>query len=157
RYLRRKGADLVPLGEDAGRGRTRNAGWWAEPGEDWVVLPRAEWSKLLPAGKVRPGDSWEPDRQAASRLLTRFYPPTENHDVGKHRIERQSLTARVLSMQDGVVRVRLDGRLKMKHPFYHRPDDSAVEAAVVGFLEYDPAKGTIRALEVVTDGATYGT
>ena len=156
RYLRRKGNELVPLGAEARRGESRNAGWHASPAQDWVVLPRAEWAKLLPAGKAEPGTSWAPDAQVVAKLLTHFYPPTENNDVAKNRIEGQSLRATVLSVHGGVARARLDGRLRMKHPFYHRDDDNRVEAALVGFLEYEPRTGAIRAFQLVTDGATYG-
>jgi hypothetical protein len=156
RYLRRRGDELVPLGAEAHRGESRNAGWHANPGEDWVVLPRAEWARLLPAGKVEPGTTWAPDAKVVAKLLTHFYPPTENNDIAKNRIEEQSLRARVLSRKEGVVRARLDGRLRMKHPFYHRDDDNRAEADLVGFLEYEPRTGAIRDFQLVTDGATYG-
>jgi hypothetical protein len=156
RYLRRKGNELVPLGAETRRGESRNAGWHATPGEDWVVLPKDEWAKLLPAGKAEAGTSWAPDEKVVAKLLTHFYPPTENNNVAKNRIEEQPLRATVLSVKGGVARARLDGRLKMKHAFYHRDDDSRVEAALVGFLEYEPRTGAVRDLQLVTDGATYG-
>jgi hypothetical protein len=156
RYLRKKGDELVPLGAEAHRGESRNAGWGAMPGEDWVVLPKAESAKLLPAGQVEAGTSWRPDEKVVAELLTHFYPPTENNNVAKNRIEEQSLRATVLSLKGGVARVRLDGRLKMKHAFYHREDDNRVEADLLGLLEYEPRTGTIRDLQLVTDGATYG-
>jgi hypothetical protein len=156
RHLRRKGAAFVPLGDEARRGQSQNAGWGAEPGEDWVELPRAEWARLLGPAKVEAGTSWEPDAKVVAKVLTHFYPPTENNDVAKNRIQEQALKATVLSVQDGVARVRLDGRLKMKHPFYHRDDDNVVTAALVGYLEYEPARGALRTLQLVTDGATYG-
>ena len=156
RYLRRQGDELVPLGAEAHRGESRNAGWHANPGEDWVVLPKAEWGKLLPADKVGPGSTWAPDEKVVARLLTHFYPPTENNNVAKNRIEEQSLRGTVLSVKDGVARARLDGRLKMKHPFYHRDDDNRVEAGLLGFLDFEPRTGAVRDLQLVTDGATYG-
>jgi hypothetical protein len=156
RYLHRKGNELVPLGAEARRGESRNAGWHANPGEDWVVLPRPEWAKLLPAGKAEPGRSWAPDAEVVAELLTHFYPPTENNNVARNRIEEQSLRAKVLSVEGGVARARLDGRLKMKHRFYHRDDDNRVEAALLGYLEYEPRTGAIRGFQLVTDGATYG-
>jgi hypothetical protein len=45
----------------------------------------------------------------------------------------------------------------MKHTFYpHREDNNMVEAALVGYLDFDPAKERVRAMRVVTDPATYG-
>ena len=59
-------------------------------------------------------------------------------------------------IQEGVVRARLDGKLKMKHPFYHRDDDNFVEASVVGLLEFEPGTKKIRSLQLATERATYG-
>ena len=45
----------------------------------------------------------------------------------------------------------------MQHSFYpNRPDDRIVEATVVGYLWFEPESRRIRALELVTDSATYG-
>jgi hypothetical protein len=153
RTLLRKGDDYVP--RPSSLGQTRSAGWGSYPQENWIVLPRPAWAKLLPAGAVAVGASWEPDRETAARILTYFYPSTENNNVARNRIDRQELKATVLAVEGGVVRARLDGSLRMKHPFYHKDDDNFVEATVVGVLEFEPGKG-IRTLELVTDRATYG-
>ncbi|HTE19837.1 MAG TPA: hypothetical protein VK689_15845, partial [Armatimonadota bacterium] len=120
RYLERKG-DEYALVENAG------GNWSAFPGEAWITLERAEWAKLLPPAAARVGDSWEIDRQTAARILNHFYPPTENNDLGKNRIQEQSLKGTVISVRDGIARARIDGGLKMKHPFYHKDDDKSVE------------------------------
>src|SRR5207247_915529 len=73
--------------------RADDRGSWGEiPAENWVVLTREAWSKLLPTGDVNPGDSWELDRDVTARVLTYFYPQTENNDASTARIEKQSLT-----------------------------------------------------------------
>jgi hypothetical protein len=137
--------------------RVLRGGAWGEfPAEDWIVLRPEEWKKLLPAGAVAAGRSWDFDRAVAAKVLTHFYPATENNDLTTNRLHEQALKATVLSVHDGVVRARIDGRLKMKHPFYHRDDNNVVEATVVGVLEFEPGKGRIRSLRVVTDKATYG-
>lgn len=149
RYLERKGNALVPV-ENAG------GNWSALPGEDWLVLSRAEWTKWLPPGTAAVGMSWDIDPAAAAMLLKRFYPPTEENDLSNSRIEHQSLRATVISVRNGVARARLEGSLRMKHPFYHKDDGNFVEATVAGYLDFDLAKRQIRALRLVTDGATYG-
>src|SRR5262249_26995545 len=64
-------------------------GAWSDfPVEDWIVLGRDEWEPLLPRSPLQVGDSWEVDRRVSTALLTHFYPPTENNDVSKNRIER---------------------------------------------------------------------
>ena len=154
RNLVRKGDDevipAVKLGEN------RSGSWGAYPGENWIALRRADWSRLLPRGAVKPCTSWDIDPETAAKILNHFYPATENNDIRTNRILQQILTATVLSSRDGVVRARLDGRLKMKHPFYHQDDQLVVETALVGVLECEPAQKAIRSLKLVSDGATYG-
>jgi hypothetical protein len=126
------------------------------PSEDWAVLSKAEWTKLLPSGEVRVGGSWVPDKKVTAKVLAHFYPPTENTDLAKNRIDKQSLQARVESIKKGVVRARLEGQLRMKHPFYHKDDSNFVEASLVGYLEFDVGGKRIRSLQLVTDAARYG-
>ena len=124
-------------------------GFWGElPGEDFIVYSREEQAKFLPPAGTR---SWEVEREAALKLLQRFYPSTENNDVGKQEIERATLKATLL--EDG--RVRLDAELKMKHPFYHKKDHCEVEATAVGVLEIDAAKGVIKDFRMATEKAVY--
>ena len=132
-------------------------GAWSDfPVEDWIVLGQDEWAKLLPRSQVQVGDSWEVDKNISARLLTHFYPPTENNDVSKNRFERQSLKATVVSVQKGVARARIEGELKMQHSFYHKEDGKMVEATVIGFIEFEPAQRSIRSLQLVTEQAAYG-
>ena len=88
-------------------------------------------------------------------LLTIGYCMLLNKRLKRLKADEQSLKATVLSTQDGVVRARLDGRMKMKHPFYHRDDDNFVEATIVGILDFEPGK-KIRSLQLATVNATYG-
>lgn len=138
--------------------RRAGKGSWGEfPSENWIVLDKAAGKAFLPPDKAEEGASWDVDKAASSKVLTYFYPQTENNDVATNRIDDAALKATVASVKDGVVRARLDGRLKMKHAFYpHRDDDRMVEASVVGYIDVDAAKGRVRALRLVTDRATYG-
>ena len=61
-----------------------------------------------------------------------------------------------MSVKGGVVRARLDGRLRMKHPFYHRDDDNFVEATLLGFLDFESGSGRVVNLQLITTEATYG-
>src|SRR5262249_5309901 len=137
-------------------GRTGSRSWGAYAAEDWIVLPRDEWARWLPQGAVQVGDRWNLDKDVAAKVLTHVYPSTENNDVATHRIDEQRLTATVLSVARGLVRARLDGKLRMKHPFYHKDDDNFVDASLVGILDVEPATKTIRALQLATTQATYG-
>jgi hypothetical protein len=133
--------------------------WHAFPGEDWVVLKQSEAARLLPPG-ARPsklGDSWDVDRDVAGRILTYFYPQTENNDISTNRIDRQELKASIVSIAGDRATARLQGSLRMKHTFYpHREDDNFVNATFVGFLVFDPTTHKIRSLRLATENATYG-
>jgi hypothetical protein len=83
------------------------------------------------------------------------YPVTENNDPKKNEIREQALRGKVIGVKDGVAVARLDGRLVMRHDFYHKPSDNVVQTGLVGYVEFDPATGAVRALRLVTDGATY--
>ena len=131
--------------------------WHAYPSENWIVLAKADAAKLLPpqGAGVRNGETWDVDGAVATKVLTHFYPQTENNDVRKNRIDRIELKATVVSVQDGVARARLDGRLLMQHPFYHKETPDMVDATVVGYVEFRPGAGRVQALMLATDRATY--
>jgi len=132
-------------------------GAWSDfPVEDWIVLGRDDWEKLLPRSQVQVNDSWEMDKKISAKLLTHFYPPTENNDVSKNRFERQSLKATVVSIHNGAARARIEGELKMQHNFYHKEDGKVVEATVVGFIDFEPSSRNIGSFQLVTDQAAYG-
>jgi hypothetical protein len=129
--------------------------WSALPSEDWFSLSRAQMQRLLPAAPVRSGQTWIIPPEVATTLLTHFYPPTENWDLATHRIQEQVLTGRVVDVEGNRGRARLEGRLRMTHPFYHQADPNFVEATVVGYVEFDRSKRTIHSLRLVTDEAAY--
>jgi hypothetical protein len=135
----------------------KGGGSWEGVSENWFVLSADEVKKVLLAGKVEKGATWELDKDVAAKFLKAFYPVTENNDLSKNRIDRQELKATVLSVENGIVRTKIEGSLKMKHTFYpYKEDNNVVDATLVGYLDYDAAKGRIRTLRVVTDPATYG-
>lgn len=124
-------------------------GFWGElPGEDFIRYSGAEWRKFLPPAGTAAGGVHEVDRDVALKLLNYFYPSTENNDISKNEIEQASMKATLLA--EG--RVRLDATLRMKHPFYHKKDESRVDAVAVGVIEFDSA---IRKFRMATEKATY--
>jgi hypothetical protein len=134
----------------------RGGGSWSGVSENWITYDAGEVKRLLPGGKVRVGQTWTPDANLASRLLTHFYPVTENNEVENNGIEEQTLTGKVLSVKEGVVRARLDGQLRMKHTFYFKEDGRVVVARFTGYVDFEPARGKVRTLRLATESATYG-
>ena len=105
---------------------------------------------------MRQGQTWAPDKDLSARLLTHVYPVTENNDVRTNKIEEQELTGRVLSIAGGVARARLEGRLRMRHDFYHKDDGKEVVASLLGYADFEPATGKVRTLRLATPSAAYG-
>ena len=151
------GAMVLHLSARAEGTNPSDDSWHAYPSEDWIVLTRTDQAKLLPSNTsaVKVGTSWEIDPALATKVLTHFYPQTENNDVGKNRTDRIALKATAVSVEGGVARARLDGDLRMCHPFYHKHTEDIVEAKVAGYLEFDPTTATVNAFNLVTDKATY--
>ena len=139
---------LISRGDDRGS-------WGDFPAENWIVLKREDWAKLLPAGDVQVGQTWDLDRNVSARILTYFYPQTENNDAKIDRIEAQWLTAKALAITGGVVTARIDGFVRMQHVFYPgRKDAQPLAADVVGVLTFAP--GTPPSLQLATTRAQHG-
>jgi len=137
-------------------GETRSGNWGAYPAEDWIVLSKTDCARLLPDAPIAAGKSWQLDKEVAGRMLKHFYPSSENNDIATNRIDRQELTGTVVSVKDGIARARLDGKLRMKHPFYHKDDDNFVDASLLGFVEFEVGTRRINSWQLVTTEATYG-
>ena len=156
RYLERKGDVCVPCDVKAVLG-TKNGRNWADlPSQEWVVLNRPEWTSLLPRGEVRVGSTWKPSEDVTAKLLRHFYPPTENTDLKTNRVEKLVIQARVESIERGIAHARLDGQMRMKHPFYHRDDNNFVEAELVGYVRFKTNTREIESLRLVTENGRYG-
>jgi hypothetical protein len=140
---------LISRGDDRGS-------WGQFPAENWIVLNREDWSRLLPTGAVTPGQTWELDRAVSARILIYFYPQTENNDANPDRIQQYSLTAKVLTVKDDLVTARIDGFVRGQHVFYPgRKDAQPLGADVVGVLTYAPGK--LPGLQLATTIAQHGT
>ncbi len=130
--------------------------WKLLPSEDWIALKQDEWKKLVPKKDAKVGDTWNIDTELVTTILSNFYPPTSNRDPKTNKIYNPAMKATVVSVSDGVVRVRLDSDLRMKHRFLPIQDDNHhVEAKVVGYVDWDSAKGDFKDLRMVTEVGTY--
>jgi hypothetical protein len=156
RYLERKGDAYVPCDVKAVLG-TKNGRNWADlPSQERVELSRPQWTSLLPHGEVRVDSTWQPSEDVTAMLLRHFYPPTENTDLKTNRLDKLVIQARVESIERGIARVRLDGRMRMKHPFYHQEDNNFVEADLVGYVGFKADSREIESFRLVTENGRYG-
>jgi hypothetical protein len=143
-----------------------SAGWGRIPAEDWITLQADQWKKLLAPSDANAGHQWAIDKDVATHLLRYFYPPTANTDLNRNIFEEMQLQATVVSVRDGVARVRIDGKMKMKHPYFKtgtgpsndvqaRDADYYVRANLVGYVDTDLRAQRIQSIRVVTDKGSY--
>jgi hypothetical protein len=128
------------------------------PAETWLVFKPAEVPKLLPPDPPVVGASWSVDPEMSKRILIHFYPQTISSDRPENNIIlQQSLTGRVISIQNGVVRARLDAQLLMNRSYYNPPrgDARLVKARLVGYVDFMPNRSHIHAIGLTTYKATY--
>jgi hypothetical protein len=139
------------------RGSVRDTNYRFFPAENWIVLTKQEWTRLIPAGETKLNASWAIPPELSTKLLNRFYPQTVeiNTSVERSRIDKQHLTLTVTSIRDGLAFARFDGTLRMKHGSLAQNEDSFVDAILTGFLEFDPNTHHIARLRLVTKKATY--
>jgi hypothetical protein len=134
------------------RARDCNVGNWKEfAAENSIVLDKAEWSKLAPPQGAA---SWKIPQEVASKILVYFYPQLEANVVSNHRVNDGVLTASVASTTKGIVRIRLGGTLSMKR--VQEPNAVFVEAPLVGYYDYDPAKRRIQTFRLMAENGTSG-
>jgi hypothetical protein len=132
--------------------------WGGFPSENWIVLGPKQLAGLLPIEQAEPGRAWDLRQDVATAILTHFYPQTENNDVSTHRFERLSLRGTIESVRDEIAHARIEGEVRMTHPFYPgRADGNIVHATVAGYLDFEPGTRCVRRLRLVTDRASYGT
>ena len=131
--------------------------WHQFPSENWIVLNRAEWGQLLPGDALALKASWEVSRPVAVKLAEWIYPQSEEKNgVNRSRVDVASFRMTVLTMENGLARARIDGKVRLKHSFY--PGGTAEDYAdseLLGFVEFDVAQSKIQRLRLATTKATY--
>jgi hypothetical protein len=148
RYLRREGDQMVPVQSDSGD-------WTSLPSEEWLSLTPADVRDLTTAAALRTGSTWRVASSTVNKMLSHFYPPTENWESETNRIHESSLTATVTQLEGGTARITYAGALKMDHWFYHKPDDRVVEARIKGYADVDATAGKLIRLRLVTTSGDY--
>ena len=138
--------------------RSLAGGSWHEfPSENWIVLSRAEWGQLLPAGAVAPNVSWEVPRPVALKMAEWVYPQNEEKtQVNRSRVDVATFRMTVTALEGGLARARIDGKVRLWHSFYpggHNEDYA--DSELLGFVDFDVAQRSVQRLRMVTTKATY--
>ncbi len=136
-----------------------NEGDWRQyPAENWVVLTPDESRKLLPPANAKPGTTWEVDKAVAHKILTTFYPQTEDTDTSdRNQFGEYWIKGKVLSVNGSIVQSRLDSMLQMGRSFYPgRKEVQPINAEIVGYLNSSPDGKRVDSVELTTVKATFG-
>jgi hypothetical protein len=137
---------------------SRQGSWREFPAENWTVLRPAEWTLLLPHSAAKVGDSWDVPETGAKKLLTNFYPQTEDtRDTDRNLIDECSLRMKAIAVSEGALRVRIEGSLRMRRRFAPGSKDYLpISAAVIGFMDISTGSPQIRRFNLTTWKATFG-
>src|SRR5262249_8802414 len=117
--------------------RGSNVGSWREfPAENWITITTDEWGKMLAPGEGKPGAVWTLDPQLTRKLLTNFYPQTEDTDsTDRNKMAHHLLRLTVISTDGKLATARIDGELMMQRTFYPgRSDFQTIRASLIGYL-----------------------
>jgi hypothetical protein len=138
--------------------RGANRGSWRElPSENWTVLRPAEWTLLLPHAPAKVGDSWEAGEETVRKLLTNFYPQTEDtRDADRNSIDECSLRMKAIAVTEGAVHVRIEGTLRMRRFAPKNKVYTPISAGLIGFMDVSTGKPRIRRFNLTTWKAVYG-
>jgi hypothetical protein len=123
--------------------------------EDWAEWKADDWSAIAPAADAKPGATLTVSKEAANRLFQRLYPPGDRWGVSDCEVTGGGLTATVVSVEGGEVRLKLDGDVSLNYPISDKKADGKVTAHLVGAARYDTAKKTYKSFELASDTAEY--
>jgi hypothetical protein len=162
--VRPKAQSVAPVSGPGSRvfhvvSRGSNIGSWREfPAENWITLTPAECLKMLPPGDASVGTTWTLDAQIARKLLTNFYPQTEETDsTDRNQFVQQKLQLEVISSDGKLATARVDGQLVMKRSFYPgRNDLETIRASLIGFVTFEPQSRKLESVQLVTEKAYFG-
>ncbi len=136
----------------------REGSWREFPAENWIVLTAEEWKKLLPSGPTEAGTTWDLDSAVARKMLTTFYPQMEDADrKDRSQITEQSMKAKILSVENGMVHARVDASVTMGRSFFPgHANLTPIHATVVGYMDFPANRQHVNALSMVTWKAQAG-
>jgi hypothetical protein len=118
--------------------------------QDAVEWKADEWAAFAPAADAKLGDVLPVPQETANKLFRLFYPPTPRWDAREVEVTGGKLTATVVAVEHGEVRLRLDGDVELKFPVKVQPVGK-VTATLVGAAHYDPAKKTFTSFALTSE------
>ena len=138
--------------------RSMQGGSWHEfPAENWIVLSKSETAQLLPAGTPARGATWQVPKPVAVKLVEWFYPQNEEKTgANRSRVDLADLRMTVTTLENGLARARIAGKVVLQHSFYPNGKSEDLAASELeGYIDFRVADRTIQRLRLVTDKAAY--
>ena len=124
--------------------------------QDWVEWTAAEWRPLAPAADARPGSTLTLPREAAGKLFRRLYPPGPRWDARDAELANGELTAVGCFVEDGEVRLKLEGEADVIFPSTGHPTDGRIKAKLVGIApDTTRPKGRFTSFVLTSEQAEY--
>jgi hypothetical protein len=137
------------------------------PGEAWIRYAREEWSAFMPPAGTAPGAQWTIPPAVATKIYRHCFPPSGASAIEKTTVVSQDMVASLLSVQDGVARVRLVGKAHLLHPWWNGREilspappayvneEKYADTSVQGYVDVDMVKNTIQSFRLASDEAVY--
>jgi hypothetical protein len=126
------------------------------PGETWIVYKASELPKIVGNTEPKVGAEWEIPPALAQRLLVHVYAQDISSDHPEaNQILVHRFNARIISVENGVVRARLDAHLLMNRIHVALPAYSKrIDATLAGYLDFEVEGRRILAFKLATTSAT---
>ncbi len=123
--------------------------------QDWFEWTAAEWSAFAPAKDAAVGAVQTVPKDAAGKLFRRLYPPGATWDPRKCQVVGGALASIVEAVEDGGMRLKLDGEAEMRIPVGDDPTGGKITVRLVGAAHYDLARRAFSSFALVSDRAEF--
>jgi hypothetical protein len=110
---------------------------------------------LFPPDGAAVGATWEVPNAVMDPVYHWIYPPTEYSAPELTLPVSRTTRAELVALDGERARVRLDGSLKLKHPWWNRDEEKYVETRLVGFVDLDLRARSVRDFRMATVDAVY--
>ena len=123
--------------------------------QDWVQWTAEDASGLAPAADAQPGSTFTVSRDTTARLYKRLYPPAGRWDARDCEVVGGLLSAVVIAVEGGEVRMKLEGDVELKYPAMDKPPGGKVTAKLVGAARYDSKRRVFTSFALASETAEY--
>jgi len=136
---------------------TDNKTWNEFPSENWLMLSREEWDRILPPAGAALHATWQIPQPVAVKLAEWIYPQTEEtHAANRSRVELADFRLTLVALDGSLGRARIDAQVRLTHSFYPgRPSNETASSQLAGFADFDVTERRVQRLRIVTRKAEY--